>query len=278
MSFLVVMMVFVIVQYWGSGEPLHRDRWWQHWAATSSRSFSSDGAILLLQVLLPVVVVWWLLHWLAGVSSLLLMLVSVPALLYCLGRGDFSQWVKGYIEAFKRNDNEVAAEYAQRLGVVTDAIDGWSELHHAVLQRVTYRAFERMFVTIFWFVLLGIPGALLYRLAQFARQRSDNPDAVRLLAARLAWILEWPVVRVLGCSLALTGNFMGAFQSVMDSLLSFERSTEDELERMVHGALNVNDCELVQEGVTESEIEALQPLLSRSLVLWLCVLGLIGLF
>ncbi len=278
MSFLVVVVVFLIVQYWGSGEPLHRDGWWKSWADTISRSFSDSGITLLLQVLLPVVVVWWLLHWLAGVSSFLLMLASVPALLYCLGRGDFSEWVNGYIDAFKRNDNEVAAEYAQRLGVLTEELDGWPDLHRAVLQRVTYRAFERMFVAIFWFVLLGVAGALFYRLAQFARERTENSEEVRLLAARLMWILEWPVVRVLGCSLALTGNFMGAFQSVIDSLWSFDESTELKLERMVHGALNVNGSELVQEGITESEIEALQPLLSRSLVLWLCVLGLIGLF
>jgi hypothetical protein len=49
------------------------------------------------------------------------------------------------------------------------------------------------------------------------------------------------------------------------------------MEHYVHGALNVNDQELTLDGVTEQEVEALVPLLSRSLMLWLCVLALLSL-
>ncbi|WP_423893801.1 histidine kinase [Candidatus Pelagadaptatus aseana] len=278
MSFLVIVAVFAIVQFWGPVTSLHRDQWWQRWAGQVNGWKLSAEISLLLQVLVPVLLVWWLLALVESWSSWLLLLISIPMLLYCLGRGDFTPWVKGYLEASRRQDNEVAAEYAQRLGVDTDPLNGWADLHRAVLRRIAYGALERMFVAIFWFFLLGIAGALLYRLAVFARDEPDNSEAVRLLAARLCWLMEWPVIRVLGLSLALTGNYMGGYYALSNRCFSFDCASEDALESMVHGALNVNSSELTQEGITEQEVEVVQPLLSRTLILWLCVLGLISVF
>jgi AmpE protein len=277
-SFLVIVAVFAIVQYWGPTAALHRDEWWQSWSQQVRGWKLSHELTVSLQVLLPVLSVWCLFAVIGGWSSFLLLLISIPALLYCLGRGDFTPWVKGYLDATRRQDNEVAAEYAQRLGVDTDPLKGWADLHRAVLRKVSYGALERMFVAIFWFFLLGVAGALLYRLAVFARDDENNSEAVRLLAVRLTWLMEWPVIRVLGLSLALTGNYMGGYQALSSRCFRFDCSSEEALEAMVHGALNVNSSELTQQGITEQEVEVLQPLLSRTLMLWLCVLALISIF
>jgi AmpE protein len=277
MTFLVIVAVFIIVQHWGSGQPVQKDEYWQNWAVKTNALFNGAEVIVLAQVLVPVVALFVFFALLSGITSLLVFLASIPLLLYCLGRGDYSENVKGYIEAHHRQDNEMAAEYAQHLGVDTTELSGWSELNKEVLRQAAYHGFERMFVAIFWFFILGPVGALLYRLAFLSSQYQDNSDETKLFAMRLVWLLEWPVVRALGCSFALTGNFVGCIQRVQDGLMSTDRSTTDELESMVHGALNVNSQEITQESITEKEVEALLPLLSRSLILWLCVMAVLSL-
>jgi AmpE protein len=273
MTFLAIMVVFFIVQYWGSGQPVHKDEWWGLWSERVRQSVSNSEIIVLGQVVVPVIGVFLVFGLLSSVSQLLVFSASIFVLLYSLGRGDFTELVKAYIEAYHRQDNETAAEYAQRLGVDTDELLGWDELNKEVLRQSVYHGLERMFAAFFWFFVLGPLGALLYRLANFSANSDENTNDVRLFAMRLVWLLEWPVVRILGCTFALTGHFVGCFQRVVDALLNTGRSTLDELEIMVHGALNVN----AQESITEQEVEALLPLLSRTLIFWLCVMGVLSL-
>jgi AmpE protein len=274
-SFIVIVVVFGLVQYWGSTQVFQRDGSYLEWIETTRAWFPSDAAQLLAQVLLPVVLLWCALGVIESISGLLLFLVSIPLLMFSLGRGDFQEWLKGYSEASHRNDNEVATEYASRLGVNAEDISGWPDLHRQTLRKAGYLGFERWFTAIFWFVLLGPLGAVFYRLTAIAGRANDQSEGVRDLALRLLWLLEWPVVRLLGLSFALTGNFAGCIHNWKECLLCLQRPTEGVMEHYIHGALNVNGEEITQEEITEQELDALTPLFTRSLILWLCVLAVL---
>ena len=71
-------------------------------------------------------------------------------------------------------------------------------------------ALERWFGVLFWFVLLGPFGALMYRLAQLGATREhgaelplEHGDAYR----RLKLILDWPAAQLMVLGLALAANF-----------------------------------------------------------------------
>lgn len=277
MTFLAILLAFLIVQYWGFGDAAQKDAWYRAWLARVDARLAERPAELqlLLQVLPPVLLLFLIMS-LLSFSMLLQLLVAVPVLLFSFGRGDFSEWVRGYTDAYHRRDNVSAAQYAERLAVPELDADDWPELHSRVLRQAGYRGFERMFAAIFWFACLGPVGALLYRLTALSLRHEGQANAVQATASRLLWLLEWPAVRMLGLSFALTGNFVGCFQRWKDCLLCVRRPTAEVMEHYIHGALNVNDRELVLEQVTEQEIEALLPLLSRTLVLWLCVLALLA--
>ncbi|NIB40015.1 histidine kinase [Pseudomaricurvus alkylphenolicus] len=277
MTFLAIVIVFALVQYWGSADPAHNDGWYRSWGRTVQGWGLGAEMQLLLQLSLPLLLLWWVLDMLADISSWLLFAAYIPVLLYSLGRGDFVEWVKGYTDAFHRNDNETATEYASRLGVDVSETDNWDDLHHQVLRQASYRGLERWFIAIFWFVLLGPVGAVLYRLTSLGATHEEQGEESRELSLRLMWLLEWPVARLLGLSFALTGNFVGCFSRWREHFFCVDQSTQRVMEHYVHGALNVNDQELTLDGVTEQEVEALVPLLSRSLMLWLCVLALLSL-
>ncbi len=284
MSLVAIVVVFILVQYWGSAESFHRDGWFRDWS-TAVGQIEGAGLQVLARVVLPVLVLWVALGVLYKLSGFLYFLASIALLLYSLGRGNYSEWLAGYCEAYHRNDNEVATDYAARLGADVEVCDDWQTLHRQVLRRAGYLGFERWFVVIFWFVLLGPIGAVFYRLAALAKAESYSVESysadmsqVKRLQARLCWLLEWPAVRLLGLSFALTGNFVGCINHWKTGLLDSEAPTEDILEHYIHGALNVNSSEITPENITEQEVEALVPLLSRSLILWFCVLALATLF
>lgn len=277
MTFLAILLAFLIVQYWGFGDAAQKDTWYRNWLnRTRAWQAGQSGELQLLVQVLPPVLVLFIVMSLLSFSILLQLLIAVPVLLFSFGRGDFSEWIRGYTEAYHRNDNVAAVQYAERLGVSELNHTDWAGLHARVLRQAGYRGFERMFVAIFWFACLGPMGALLYRLTSLSLRDEGQANAVKVSASHLLWLLEWPAVRVLGLSFALTGNFVGCFQRWKDCLLCIKRPTAEVMEHYIHGALNVNDSELVSEQVTEQEVEALLPLLSRTLILWLCVLALLG--
>ncbi|GAB3093116.1 regulatory signaling modulator protein AmpE [Aestuariicella hydrocarbonica] len=277
MTFVAIIIVFVLVQYWGSVDTFHRDGWFDDWSDTTRSWFEGNAGLQLLAlVVLPLLLLWLCLGLLDQISGGLYFLASIPLLLFSLGRGNYSEWLAGYCEAYHRNDNEVATEYAQRLGVDANEISDWPELHREVLRKAGYQGLERWFTAIFWFALLGPIGAVFYRLASLAQKAPNQSEELQEFSAQLLWLLEWPVVRLLGLSFALTGNFVSCFHGWKEHLLSRDHSTEDVMEFYTHGALSVNGDGVTLESVTEQEVESLIPLLSRSLILWFCVLALLA--
>lgn len=276
MTFVAVLIVFVLVQFWGSADFFHRDGWFRHWLQRTRQWFPGAGLQILAQVIAPVLLLWMVLTLLKAAFVPLYFLVSIPLLLYSLGRGNYTEWVEGYRSAAQRNDSEIACDYAVRLGVDVDECHDWPQLHRGVLRRAAYLGFERWFAAIFWFVILGGVGAVLYRLTYLASSSGGQSDEAKSLSKRLLWILEWPAVRLLGLSFALIGNFVSGIHRWQETLLSTEKSTEAVVESSIHGALNVNQVEVLPESITEQEVDAVLPMLSRSLILWLCGLAILS--
>ena len=274
MTFLAILIVYAVIQYGDAGRSLQHDGWFSRWSQwVRDRQLAQEELSLLLQVLAPVVLLGVVLGLLAAISSWLLLLCAVPVLLYSLGRNELSGRVQNYIDAYKRGDNVAATQAAASLGGPVDNADDWSTLNRIMLSTAGYAGFERLFAVVFWFALLGPLGALLYRLLALVCEDDNNSDALRLTAARALWLMEWPAVRVLGLSFALSGNFVSCFHNWRKQVLGYDRSTAEVLEDCIHGALSVDANEVTCADITEKELEALLPLLSRTMVLWLCVLA-----
>jgi len=304
MALLIVLLALGLVQIWGSGGPLHRDGWFGRWKTfvysrglVQNRPGIGFGVLVLLPVLGTAVVLATaeaMLGWLG------VLLVSVPVLLYSFGRGNFNEALSGYLRAWYQGDLEEAKKAAEPLMEPEDMesardISSGQELHGLVFKAAAYRAFERLFAVLFWFLLLGIPGAMLYRLSHlahtaFSREGLAQGDAAeagdRALAARWLWLIEWLPVRAIGFSLAIVGNFAGCYRAWRDHLTCKQSATEDVLEYYLEGALGGIDSSECSAGAAVSEgqrlcgaeIEGMQALLSRALLMWVTLMALYGLF
>ncbi|WP_193166225.1 regulatory signaling modulator protein AmpE [Microbulbifer hainanensis] len=290
MALLTVLLALGLVQLWGSGAPLHRDdwfHWWRRRLAARGDLQRNPGLLLGVTILPPVVAVAIvmvladaLLGWLGA------LVCGVPLLLYCLGRGNFNEMLSNYLRHWYQGDLEAArTAAAPLLQDIGEEAGSGQQLHEQVFRGAAYCAFERLFAVLFWFILLGIPGALLFRLSALYAERANegNADAT---AARWLWLLEWLPVRVMGFTFAIVGNFAGCYRAWRQCLTCRERNTAEVLEDYLEGALggiDAGECSAgfeVAEGqrVCGAQLEGLQALLSRALLLWVTVLALAVLF
>ncbi|MBB1062151.1 hypothetical protein [Marilutibacter spongiae] len=136
-----------------------------------------------------------------GLASLVF---GIAALFYAWGPRDLDVDVEAIVQA---PDLASRREAAARLWP-----DGGSpSLEGGVLvDAVFYNALRRWFGVLFWFLLLGPFGALMYRLVEvsahgeFAR---TLPAGTAEGARTLLTALEWPVAQLMTLALAIVGNF-----------------------------------------------------------------------
>lgn len=299
MTLLTVVITYLILRWFGPAKPLQRDDWFFRWCDAVAARLQLPLARFLLSLLAPVIALLIVLILLGSVWYWLQLLIAVPVLLYSVGRGKFTGLVSRYLRARRLQSwSEALASWkALRRPVDEDndealAQDDWAELDRRMLMLVSYRGFERTFVVLFWFVLLGPAGALLYRLSNLYRNHispgteaagTDDEGGFSLAityadSAEYArvwlWLLEWPAARVLGLSFALTGNFVSCLQSWRHFFWSTEHSTAEVLLHSVRGALHMDEELSPSAIVLEREVEAALSLFSRTLIFWICVLAL----
>lgn len=299
MTFLSIVIVLLFLQLWGSGEPLQKDTWFWRWVDklnTLDAIKQIPVGVTLFAVGIPVLGVLIISVLCADLwYGTLALLINVPVLLFTLGRGDFSQHVAAYLNAWRRGDLEAAyfeAAYFRGECHPSEA-QSWQQLHYEVFRGVAYRGFERLFAPLFWFFVLGPAGALGYRLLYLIRDHQCELDysehgltqeASHALnnVDSVIYLLEWLPVRILSFSMSLAGNFTGSFQWWQEYLLDCNFSTDKILEKSAAAAIGVkggliDESEDLRRQLTECawEIESLVSLLSRCLVVWIVAFALI---
>jgi len=274
---IVIVLALAFLQVWGANNPLHKDSWFFSWAAfLESKQFVPSTLSGFLSVALPILVIAVLNELFYRTFPWLGLPLAVIVLLYSLGRGEFSEIVREYTQACYVENWHSAIQRAEKFNVHVDGITegDWPSLHHAVFVEAGYRGFERLFAVLFWFLLLGPIGALIYRLVFLKREHTPS----NALIARWLWLLEWPVARLVGFSFALTGNFSGCFDSWKDCVVCRKRDARAILNSMILGALTVSDTLPATCEITRKELSLMTKLYQRTLWLWVAVVAVLVLF
>lgn len=94
----------------------------------------------------------------------------------------------------------------------TDVDDGFSDPSGLFLAKVN----RQLFSVIFWYVLAGPVGALVYRLITLSQSMSETKQA----ATQLTNILEWVPARLTALLYLLVGNFQSGLKHVTPFLLA----------------------------------------------------------
>ncbi|MEH6910995.1 MAG: regulatory signaling modulator protein AmpE [Oceanicoccus sp.] len=288
MEFFAIVIVYCLSQLLDSTGSLQQDHWIHRLWDKSKDMFSSSRmrvffilAVPSLAVLIALTIADSMLF------GLVMLVIYVGALLFSLGRGDYSENFYRYLNSWNRGNFESAYENAQQIGGFqpADTITDSLSLHKAVKAAFLYHGFERWFSVIFWFLVLGPVGAVAYRVS-FLSARSDILEAEdKALAFRIVHYLDWLPARLLVLSFTLTGNFVNGFGHSWEKIWS-DQSASDLLDSCAMAALDGVEEPLDEEDRDNSEniishgreqLLALKSLMSRSAICWLVVIAVLTL-
>lgn len=223
------------------------------------------------------------------------LLFAIVVLFYTWGPRDLDVDVEAIIEA---PDPRARRAAASRLWPRTGA----ASLEGGALAEAVFRsALQRWFGVLFWFLVLGPFGALLYRLTQLAAdgipdEGPTDPAGERRLplenlrgARTLQSVLEWPVAQLMTLALALVGNFdsvLGAWRGAGGASFRLDSRFLGPVARACvnselaeeaadyAGEGNLPELDEVPSVADLPELRDAMSLVWRSLLVWLATLAL----
>jgi membrane protein required for beta-lactamase induction len=170
------------------------------------------GLVGLLLLLLPPLLVVALLHQLL-IDSLFGLpgtLFSIAILLYTLGPHDLDTQINQYISTAEESD-AAARDIARRI-IEDEPPTSEPARSQAVSEAALQQANCRIVAVLFWFVLLGPLGAMLYRLTTWLPDTDHAAQDVdfKLNSRQLIIILDWIPARITAFCYAIAGSFEDA--------------------------------------------------------------------
>lgn len=285
MNLIIILISLGIEHFLGSLEDYRRFDWFDDFCDVVMTRLSSwswiDGPLGVLLTIVPVVLGIWLIADLAhAVTPVFAFLFSIVVVLFCIGPKDLDRDVEGYLEAMERSDYESGAWYAAAV-LNRDVAAPPAEMARIVRDAVLLKSNDRLLGVLFWFVLLGPVGAMLFRLTSVAREHLHDEGTGYAKSMRdLYAVLLWPVARLSVLAYALAGSFMETFSHWRNLADVWQWDSEDLLLRSGRGALRQAGESEVPDAQAEPNIDAVRDalaLVKRTLIIWIALLALMTL-
>ena len=194
---------------------------------------------------------------------------GIVVVMYCLGPNNL--WVQVYacIGALNQEDPNVAIEKVKSaFGVATG--ENSQAFHQAFTRVIFVKAYRRVFAVLFWYVILGPVGAVLYRSLTLCTK--DTALGVAQLAKQAQRILDWVPVRLFTFLFALGGHFTEVINIWKKSFKQGLEGNDKLLSDCGVAALDVmHENRLPEEGSAEKDALAL---LDRVFIISLVLLSI----
>ena len=137
-------------------------------------------------------------------------LLALAVLIYTFGPHDLDTDIDAIIHA--GDDEAQAKALGDLLGGAPPAEVGACQAD--AVEAVFREAMQRWFGTIFWFAVLGIYGAVMYRIADRITEGDlELPAEQYAMFKRLRQVLDWPVAQLMTLALAISTDFDSVFSA-----------------------------------------------------------------
>ncbi|MDZ4731836.1 MAG: cobalamin biosynthesis protein [Xanthomonadales bacterium] len=214
MTIIAILLAFALSHFVRELGQLRKHQWLGQWIHKADDWFGklpawndyTGFAIILFVPLIALTLLNQLFMGLFG--NIGVFLLGVAGLVYCFGQRDLDTQVADIIQSSDENVCE------QRLGELLqrDPPDDSGECLTLTVNAVFSESLRRWFAVIFWFAVLGIIGAFLYRIVDWlSTEKSGLSSAQKGYFIRTRHVLDWPAAQLMTLSLAIATDFDSVF-------------------------------------------------------------------
>jgi len=295
MSVLAIIAALVIEQWRPLGERKGVQAALAAWGGWLEQAFNGGerrhGLVAWLVATLPAVLIVAAVHlFLNGISVALALAFNVAVLYLTLGFRKFSHYFTDIQLAVKSGDIDRARALLESWRGASGVMYTREEVMRLAIEEALIASHRHVFGVLLWYLLLpGPSGAVLYRLAAYLGRRWKDKGAFGHFARSAFRVLEWPAVRLTAAAFAIVGDFEDAVYCWRTQSASWPDAEAGIVLAAGAGAMGVRLGMAVQEvegveprpdlGVGEPAeapfLDSTVGLLWRAVVLWIVVLGLI---
>jgi len=143
-----------------------------------------------------------------------------------------------------------------------------------IIKKMTKLAMYRWFGVFFWYVVLGIVGAVLYRLSERLFAVTKDTDSTYPIVDKLMKILNYPVSWIMVISLAIASDFERIYKKCIPSMKMDNIKKMDTSFLFEAADFAVENCETNSDEKESIEVITLN-VLNRMLVVWLVFVSLL---
>lgn len=281
MNLIMVLIALGVEARLGDFDRYRNQAWFERYgtwleARWAGSSFWNGPGGLLVTLFIPLVLLGVLVYLAGELHFTLGFLLSFLILIYSFGP-PLGSLVTRYTDALEGDDGDSCREILEQ--ILDGDTDAGETDHDRIIGSIMLRAHEYLFAIVFWFLLLGAVGALMYCLVLNLARRYEKIDGGYAGAVRdLHNILMWPSARLLALGFAMGGSLVSALENwrtVSGNTLDISREV---IAVSGFGALHHDPANKEDTGADKKvfigRLRETQALISRTLVVWLIVLGL----
>ena len=214
MTIIAILLAFALCHFIRELGKCRNNQWLKYWINFSNDAFwrmpgwqDMLGFLLIAGGPLLLLVFISLLLYLA-LGTIGAFLLATAVLIYSYGPEDLDTEVAGIIDA---EDEETRQKLLEKF-LGTAIPEDEDACRVLAVESVFREGLRRWFGIIFWFAVLGITGAFLYRLVDWLVSE-DYPlaEGQKTLFIRLQRIMDWPAAQLMTLSLAIATDFDSVF-------------------------------------------------------------------
>lgn len=285
MKLLSILIALVIESFVKTLADMRRFDWFTNyvaWMRGKLQDSSLRNSVVMLLIIMGLVlfVVWLIDSMLGNVLGLFSFVFGVAVLVFCIGPRDLEADVKQVLEAFEREDVEAANFYAAQL-LDRKVSDAPMQLAQTVREGILLQANSRMLGVLFWFVILGPVGAVMFRLSCILKNETyTDADSFASSCRDLYDIMLWLPARICVLSYAIAGNFVDTMSYWYGLSDLWRRESEEFIVISGVGALRYERRIEHPEQEDEPDLAGIShalALVKRAVIVWIVILALLTL-
>ena len=214
MTITAILFAFALCHFIRELSQVRKHQWLAGWIRFSDETFAKlpgwhDLTGFLIIVFLPLLALGLINQILfSSLGNLGIFLLALAVLVYTFGPRDIDVQVSDIVRAADEEAQQIALSELLRGEVPEDM-----ETRRArTVEAVFSESLHRWFGIIFWFAVLGIIGAFMYRMVDWlACEETSLTPAQKRLIIRARQVLDWPAAQLMTLSLAIATDFDSVF-------------------------------------------------------------------